>query len=158
MVDRVLASIIRHGVPQTGSWRKSEPRNKTTPETWLWLQSPSSKPEFERTRGESQKTAKLALEALSLTPPGPLCKGVAKLGFSWEALDVKYWEGASSPNPARRSFKPRPLRPVAPRPGRFADGDLTADAGGLQMECNSCSIPTPHFRDRALLPMVALFP
>ena len=23
----------------------------------------------------------------------PIIKGVAKLGFSWEALDVKFWEG-----------------------------------------------------------------
>merc|ERR1719230_327151 len=26
------------------------------------------------------------------TPAEPIAKGVAKLGFSWEALDVKFWE------------------------------------------------------------------
>mmetsp|Transcript_65674 Transcript_65674/g.182756 ORF Transcript_65674/g.182756 Transcript_65674/m.182756 type:complete len:794 (+) Transcript_65674:58-2439(+) len=28
--------------------------------------------------------------------PKESCRGVAKLGFSWEALDVKYWEGQES--------------------------------------------------------------
>ncbi|CAE7941554.1 unnamed protein product [Symbiodinium necroappetens] len=61
---------------------------------------------IEQNGGSCAKAANWAYEALDKvrqkqrslrgeapTEGGPLCKGVAKLGFSWEALDVKYWEG-----------------------------------------------------------------